>query len=85
MFHFLRHIDRQAIVLIMLGEPDVGYVSLTEMTFALRNICNAVTIPVVSDGDTGYGNAMNNLMEKCMILPTRVKFGYPYHKFLQWR
>jgi 2,3-dimethylmalate lyase len=43
----------------MLGEPDVGYVSLTEMTFALRNICNAVTIPVVSDGDTGYGNAMN--------------------------
>ncbi|MGE1062867.1 oxaloacetate decarboxylase [Megasphaera paucivorans] len=43
----------------MLGEPDVGYVSLTEMTFSLRNICNAVTIPVVSDGDTGYGNAMN--------------------------
>lgn len=43
----------------MLGQPDVGYLSLTEMTFALRKICNAVNIPVVSDGDTGYGNAMN--------------------------
>lgn len=43
----------------MLGQPDVGYLTLTEMTFTLRKICKAVKIPVVSDGDTGYGNAMN--------------------------
>ena len=43
----------------MLGEPDVGYLTMTEMVFALHKICDAVDIPVVADGDTGYGNAMN--------------------------
>ena len=43
----------------MLGEPDVGYLSMTEMVFALHHICNAANVPVVADGDTGYGNAMN--------------------------
>ena len=40
--------------------PDTGLISLTEMTDQLRNICNAVPgLPVIGDGDTGYGNAMN--------------------------
>lgn len=43
----------------MLAQPDVGYLSMTEMTFALKNICDAVNVPVFADGDTGYGNAMN--------------------------
>lgn len=43
----------------MLGLPDIGYITLTEMTNTLRHICNAVDIPVVCDGEVGYGNAIN--------------------------
>ncbi len=43
----------------MLGEPDVGYLTMTEMAFALKRICGATSVPVMADGDTGYGNAMN--------------------------
>ena len=42
-----------------LGEPDVGLLSLSEMTEALKQICGATDIPVIGDGDTGYGNALN--------------------------
>lgn len=44
-----------------LGEPDVGLLSLSEMTEALKQICDATDIPVIGDGDTGYGNALNVL------------------------
>lgn len=42
-----------------LGEPDLGLISYGEMVDQLRNICAATTIPVIGDGDTGYGNALN--------------------------
>ncbi len=42
-----------------LGQPDVGYLSMTEMTQALKGIVDAVDIPVIADGDTGYGNALS--------------------------
>ena len=42
-----------------LGLPDTGLMSYAEVVDQGRNICNAVTIPVIGDGDTGYGNAMN--------------------------
>lgn len=42
-----------------LGEPDVGYLSMTEMTEALRVIARATPLPVIADGDTGYGNALS--------------------------
>ena len=42
-----------------LGLPDTGYISYGEMIDAGRDICTAVTIPILADGDTGYGNAMN--------------------------
>lgn len=42
-----------------LGEPDVGYLSMTEMTDALRCIARAVQLPVFADGDTGYGNNLS--------------------------
>ena len=43
----------------MLGQPDVGYLTMTEMVYSLKRICDATSIPVMADGDTGYGNAMN--------------------------
>ncbi len=42
-----------------LGMPDVGLLTMTEMIANLRAICNATELPVISDGDTGYGNALN--------------------------
>jgi len=39
--------------------PDVGLLTMTEMVTTLRNIVSAVTIPVIADADTGYGNAIN--------------------------
>ncbi|MEX5728756.1 2-methylisocitrate lyase-like PEP mutase family enzyme [Rhodovulum iodosum] len=42
-----------------LGMPDTGLMSYAEVADQGRNICNAVSIPVIGDGDTGYGNAVN--------------------------
>ena len=41
------------------GFPDVGLLTMTEMTTNARYIANAVDIPVICDADTGYGNALN--------------------------
>jgi 2-methylisocitrate lyase-like PEP mutase family enzyme len=42
-----------------LGMPDTGLISYGEMVDQGRDICNAVTIPVLGDGDTGFGNPIN--------------------------
>jgi len=42
-----------------IGQPDTGLISYGEMLDAGRDICAAVSIPVLGDGDTGYGNAIN--------------------------
>jgi 2-methylisocitrate lyase-like PEP mutase family enzyme len=42
-----------------LGLPDTGLISYSEMLDQGRNICHAVSIPVLGDGDTGFGNEMN--------------------------
>ncbi|HIJ78143.1 MAG: isocitrate lyase/PEP mutase family protein [Desulfobulbaceae bacterium] len=42
-----------------LGLPDTGLISYGEMVNHGRNITAAVSIPVLGDGDTGYGNALN--------------------------
>ena len=39
--------------------PDTGLISYSEMVDQGRNICAAVDFPVIGDGDTGYGNAVN--------------------------
>ena len=43
----------------LLGAPDVGLVSFYEMVERVRYIAHAVNIPILADGDTGYGNAIN--------------------------
>lgn len=43
----------------MLGLPDLGLTTLTEIAFANRQIANAVAIPVLADADTGYGETLN--------------------------
>jgi 2-methylisocitrate lyase-like PEP mutase family enzyme len=48
-----------AVAAARLGAPDLGLISYGEMVDQLRNICAATNIPVIGDGDTGYGNALN--------------------------
>lgn len=43
----------------LLGKPDVGLLTMTEMAQRAANMAEAVNIPVIADGDTGYGNAIN--------------------------
>lgn len=43
----------------MLGEPDFGLLTQTEMLSVVQRICSAVRNPVIVDADTGYGNAVN--------------------------
>ena len=43
----------------LLGKPDVGLLTLGEMTMMAHYIAEAVDVPVISDADTGYGNAIN--------------------------
>jgi 2-methylisocitrate lyase-like PEP mutase family enzyme len=43
----------------ILGMPDAGLTTMTELAECVRNICRAVSIPVLVDVDTGFGNALN--------------------------
>jgi len=42
-----------------LARPDVGIMGLESNLAACRALCPAVNIPLIADGDTGYGNAAN--------------------------
>ena len=42
-----------------LGVPDIGLVTLTELTDQVAAICDVVALPVLADADTGFGNPVN--------------------------
>lgn len=42
-----------------LGRPDIGLTSVSEMVDTLSLIADRVSIPVIIDADTGFGNALN--------------------------
>jgi 2-methylisocitrate lyase-like PEP mutase family enzyme len=42
-----------------LGVPDIGLVTLSELAEHVAAICDAVTVPVLADADTGFGNPVN--------------------------
>ena len=42
----------------LLGMPDYGFIGSTETADNARRICHAVSVPVIVDADTGYGNAL---------------------------
>lgn len=41
------------------GVPDIGLITLNEQVARIKMVCEAVTVPVLADADTGYGNAIN--------------------------
>jgi 2-methylisocitrate lyase-like PEP mutase family enzyme len=49
-----------AISAARLGLPDTGLISFSEMLEGVRScVSGAGNLPVIADGDTGYGNALN--------------------------
>jgi 2,3-dimethylmalate lyase len=51
-------ISGSAVSANMLGLPDVGLLTLSEVVENARRVCASVSIPVIVDCDTGYGNAL---------------------------
>lgn len=43
----------------LLGQPDVGLLTQTEMVENAHHMAEAVGIPLIADADTGYGNPLN--------------------------
>ncbi len=43
----------------LLGMPDYGFIGPTETVENARRICRAVSVPVIVDADTGYGNPLS--------------------------
>ena len=53
-----------------LGMPDLGLLTMTETLDRVRRIVDAVSVPVVADMDTGYGNPLNvvRTVQECVRL-----------------
>lgn len=43
----------------VLGRPDIGLMTMSETVAQARNMAAAVDIPIIGDGDTGYGGILN--------------------------
>ncbi len=43
----------------LLGAPDIGLLTMTEMAARARAIAAAIDVPLIADADTGYGNVNN--------------------------
>jgi 2-methylisocitrate lyase-like PEP mutase family enzyme len=52
-------IGGSAVTNTLLGMADAGYLTLTEMEFMVSRAAAAVSIPILADVDTGYGNAVS--------------------------
>ena len=55
----LVYVTGAGIAASVLGVPDIGLLTMSEMVRQARNIVTAVDLPVISDADTGYGNPIN--------------------------
>jgi 2-methylisocitrate lyase-like PEP mutase family enzyme len=52
-------ISGYGISLSLLGLPDMGFISLPELAMVAQHVANSIETPVLADGDTGFGNALN--------------------------
>jgi 2-methylisocitrate lyase-like PEP mutase family enzyme len=53
------YLSGASIAYTLLGRPDIGLVSMTEVADVMARIRERVALPVIIDADTGFGNAMN--------------------------
>ncbi|MET0543544.1 MAG: isocitrate lyase/phosphoenolpyruvate mutase family protein [Variovorax sp.] len=57
--HKMLMVSGAAVANTYLGVPDIGLVSVTELAAHVAAIRDVVQIPILADGDTGFGNAIN--------------------------
>ena len=53
------YLSGASIAYTLLGQPDIGLVSMTEVAEVMARIRDRVALPVIVDADTGWGNALN--------------------------
>lgn len=53
------YVSGAGIANMALGAPDIGLTTLTEVAEATAAIADAVSLPIIVDADTGFGNAVN--------------------------
>jgi len=53
------YLSGAAVAYTRLGRPDIGLTSVSEMYDTMALIADRVSIPVIIDADTGFGNALN--------------------------
>ena len=53
------YLSGASIAYSQLGRPDLGLVSVSEVADVLARIRDRVSLPIIVDADTGYGNALN--------------------------
>jgi len=53
------YLSGASIAYTLLGRPDIGLVSVSEVAEVLGRIRERVALPVIVDADTGFGNALN--------------------------
>lgn len=53
------YVSGASIAFAKLGRPDIGLTTLTEVAEAVGNIRDRIGLPLIVDGDNGFGNALN--------------------------
>jgi len=53
------YLSGASIAYTKLGKPDIGFVTMSEVAETIGAIRERVTIPLLVDADTGFGNALN--------------------------
>ena len=53
------YLSGASIAFTRLGRPDIGLTTMSEVANTIENIRDRVEIPLIVDGDTGFGNALN--------------------------
>jgi 2-methylisocitrate lyase-like PEP mutase family enzyme len=56
----------------ILGLPDAGLMTMSEVVENARRICRAVSIPVIADCETGFGNVLNATRAVSELIDTGV-------------
>jgi 2-methylisocitrate lyase-like PEP mutase family enzyme len=53
------YLSGASIAYTRLGAPDIGLVTMSEVAETIASIRERIKIPIIVDGDTGFGNALN--------------------------
>jgi 2-methylisocitrate lyase-like PEP mutase family enzyme len=53
------YLSGAAVSMALIGHPDLGFATLTELAGQAARMRAVTTVPIVADADTGYGNAIN--------------------------